>query len=166
MKAKFVKESLNEKIKTEGFSEGNSFGEAKCMEIVQKYLPFLPDVQFDDLGQRGTQDDPAYGQDERYSNWDQLTVITGDKHIDEWTLSLYLIQDFDGDQIYAKFYCDTVNYNGYGDMNDEYTSELDPIPVEEWDEERYLSVLSDIKESNGIGPEDEEDDYKENMMTR
>jgi len=155
---KLVKESLYEAIKTNGFEGGNSFGEEKCMKIVEKYFPFLPKVEFDDLEPRGTKDDPAYGQDEQYSKWDQLTVITGDKYIDESGLSLYLIQDFDSDQIYAKFYNDTVNYNGYGEANDEYTSELDPIPVEDWDEERYKSLLKDIKENGGMDDEDDDED--------
>jgi hypothetical protein len=165
MKAKLVKESLNENIKTDGFSEGNSFGESKCMEIVKRYFPFIENIQFDDLGQRGTREDPAYGHDEQYSKWDQLSFETGIDKIDEWGPSLYLIQDFDNETIYGKIYLDTVNFNGYGESNDEYTSELDPIPVEEWDEERYLSVIEDLKEYVGYD-ESEEDEYKESMMTR
>jgi len=148
MKTKLVKESLYESINTDGFSEGNSLGEQKCMQIIKTYLPFLSDVHFDDLGERGTPENPAYGDDEQYAKWDQLSIITGDEAIDDQGLSLYLVQDFDNDKIYAKFYFDAVNYNGYGQLNDEYTDEMDPIAAEDWDIKRYKSVLIDIKKNH------------------
>lgn len=153
MKAILVKEYLNKTPNTENFSEGKSLGEEKCMKIVKKYFPFISKIYFDDLGDR---EDGGYGQDEQYAKWDQLTVITGNKDIDEDGLSLYLIQELNNDKIYAKFYFDAVCYTGYGEINDEYVNESDAIAVEEWDKERYESVIEDIKDNNRFDEDDEE----------
>jgi len=153
---KLVREQLYENYK-EG--TGNSFGEQKCLELCKQYLPFL-DVSYDDLGQRGTQDEPAYGQDEQFQKWDQLSVNTGLEDIDETGLSLYIIQEFDSDEILIKFYSDSVAYTCNGQIDDEYTNELEGIPIDSFTEEDFESVIEDLRETSGYDPDDYAEDKK------
>lgn len=147
---KLVREQLYETYK-EG--TGNSFGEQKCLELCKQYLPFL-DVSFDDLGKRGTQEKPSYGNDEEFQKWDQLSVNTGLEDIDETGLSLYILQDFDSDEIYIKFYSDSVAYTGHGNVDDEYTNELEGVAIDSFTEKDFESVIEDLRETSGYDPED------------
>lgn len=156
-KSKLVKESLFEDFSTQGYEGGNSFGVQKCLELIKQHMPFLKNVSYDDLGERGTPEHPIYGQDEQYAKWDQISFQTGIEKIDESSPCVYLIQPFDDDQIYAKIYVDTVAYTGYGEADDEYTHEIKPVAIEDWDEERYNSIIEDLKEQYGVDDEEEYD---------
>lgn len=76
MKAKLVRENLFESKDQQLFSETNSFGEKRAMNLVKRYLPFLK-ITFDDLGDREIGGNTSYSDDEIYEIWDQLSVKTG-----------------------------------------------------------------------------------------
>jgi hypothetical protein len=171
---KLVKEHLSEGYKD---GTGNSFGEKKCLALCKKYLPFL-NVSYDVLEPRDNPDDPSFSQDEQYKKWDQLTVNTGLEDIDEIGLYLYILENFNDNlkesqnfernsddplqsmgvgkitNIFIKFYCDTRAYTGHGQINDEYTSELDPVVISSFSKEDYESLIEDVRQVHGYDPKE------------
>lgn len=135
MKAKLIKENLNK------FSR--SFGKSLALSICQQYLPWI-DVEFINFTDRDD-DDISYGDDEEYEKWDMLTVITGNDEIDDYPLCLFIYKLYDDDNIYIKFYLDSVAFLGNGIIDDEYVKQLKPLNIKKVNKSLYESVLKDVK---------------------
>lgn len=144
MKAKLVRENLFESKDQQLFSETNSFGEKRAMNLVKRYLPFLK-ITFDDLGDREIGGNTSYSDDEIYEIWDQLSVKTGNEQIDEVGVSLLLVKPFDSDEPHIKFYMDAVAFVP-GDSNDEYNQFLDPVPLKSFTKEDWEDIFTQLKE--------------------
>ena len=132
---KYVKESLNEE------NSNTSFGKQRCMEFIKKYMPYL--VKFN----------PSYINldEEDRKNWKKLNTFD--------FISLE-IPGTDGEEITMlitndngkpgiKFYHDSIAYNGY-DSGAESGNSISVIPVSQFSEELFNSIVEDIKKEHNI----------------
>jgi len=152
----------------EKFEKGKPLGEQKVMELIQKYLPFLPNPKFESYGDR---DNPnvSYGEDETYSYWDIVDI--GCPELEEAMSGCTMIigvpkeEEFNSDDdVTIKFYTDSVAFVGdYSD--DEYTNWVEPISITGFGEEDWEETLKAMMEYHGLG-EDEEDDFEDEMLTK
>ena len=127
------------------------------MPYLKKYNP-----EYVDYGDRNyPKEEIGYGDDEVFDRWDNvaLTLPFADQ-INDFTM---VVGEQDG-EIGVKFYSDTVSYDGFT-SDDEYVNWMDPIPIDEMDEERLDDIVEQIAEYYNVDL-DKESDFPDSMITR
>ena len=163
MKAKLVKESIkmiNDGDKSPANElEWSQFGENFCMNFIKENMSYLMkyDLEYLDQPGRGTgPENPGYGDDELYTKWDYVGLdVPGCS--EGLSMGIYQLDD---ETIGVKFYADSVSFDGETE-DDEYMNYMEPIDLDEMDEERLESIFQQVREYYGVG---DEEDYTDSMI--
>jgi hypothetical protein len=151
--------------------KGVSFGKEKALALVQKYLPFIGEVSFDEDPSR---DNPNSwnGLDEVYCVWDTLSCEHPEiEDTYGFTLVIGVVkgeatpEDYTDDDVTVKFYVDSVAFVG-SNSDDEYNDWVNGESITAFDEDEWEATIESMKESGyGINDEDE-GDFQQGMITR
>ena len=132
MRAKLVNEAIKHMPGRSTEEIDKTYG--KIIRAVQKHFGYL------DL------EEPNISEDAELSIWFSVGIPEINDSIVLWTT------EEDG-VVAVKFYYDSVAFNGKS-HNDEYTTWLEPIDINDFDETDYQAVLKDIKIYMGLEEED------------
>ena|ERR1035437_6599404 len=131
MKAKHVNESKNRK--------GKSFGEVKIMELVQKYLSFIPNPEYLDFDDRN---DPntTYDEDDIFKYWDYIEF--DDPNLEDGCSMMIAIDRNDRtNTIGVLVYNDATAYDG-DFVSEEF--DIDLIDIKNFTKETYDKIIKQI----------------------
>lgn len=128
--------------------EWSQFGPKFVLNFLESNLPFLDkyNPEYLDMSGRGTgPENPGYSYDESYDKWDFVGLdVPG---IPDGISMLIAQRDA---EIGVKFYADAVSFAGNGNQSDEYTDEMDLIPIEEVDENYFNDTIDYIRDYYGF----------------
>lgn len=120
----------------------NSFGKQTILDLCKQHLPYL-EVEYVEPEDRGTKDNPTYGEDELYEKWDTLFLNENEDIFKDWNVVILIFEE--DSEIKIKFYCDSVAFNGTS-SDDEYMNNLDGVKIADFTKEHYQHVLASLKE--------------------